>query len=85
MYKIIVLRDAQKDAKKLPQKDQKRIASAIDSLARDPFRGKKLRDDFKGTRAIRVWPYRIVYMIEKKIVTVIILRIGHRKDVYGSQ
>ena len=81
-YKIIILKRAEKKAQTLPQKDQQRIADAITSLAVDPFRGKKLHDDLEGARAIRVWPYRIVYTIEKKIVTVIVLRIGHRKDVY---
>ncbi len=82
MYRIVILKEAQKEARKLPQKDQQRITAAIASLETDPFRGKKLRDDFQGTWSIRVWPYRIVYVIEKEIVTVIVLKIGHRKDVY---
>ena len=81
-YKIIILKRAQKEAGKLPQKDQQRIAAAIASLQFDPFRGKQLHGDFEGSWAIRVWPYRIVYTIERKIVTVTVLRIGHRKHVY---
>ena len=82
IYKIIILEHAQKEASKLPQKDQRRIAMAIASLATDPFRGKQLQGDFKGAWTIRVWPYRIMYRIEKRVVTVIVLRIGNRKDVY---
>ncbi|TSC59307.1 MAG: RelE protein [Candidatus Peregrinibacteria bacterium Greene0416_62] len=82
MYKIIILKHAQKEASTLPQKDQKRISVAITSLATDPFRGKQMHGDYKGVWTIRVWPYRIMYRIEKEMVTVIVLRVGHRKDVY---
>ena len=81
-YKILILKQAQKEARKLPQKDRQRIASAIASLQTDPFRGKQLHGDFEGAWAIRVWPYRVVYTIESNIVTVTVLRIGHRKDIY---
>lgn len=82
MYRVVVVRSAQKNMEKFPKKDQKRIAQAIDSLSSDPFRGKQLHAEQKGKWSIRVWPYRIVYTIEKEIVTVTVLRIGHRKDVY---
>lgn len=81
-YKIIILKHAQREARKLTQKDQKRIAAAIASLQTDPFRGKQLHGDYEGAWAIRVWPCRIIYTIDKKIVTVTVLKIGYRKDVY---
>lgn len=82
IYKIIILKRAQKEARKLSPKDQQRIAAAIASLQTDPFRGKQLHGDYEGAWAIRVWPFRVIYTIEKEIVTVMVLRIGHRKDVY---
>ena len=81
-YLVVIVRRAQKEAQKLPKRDQKRIAKVITSLQFDPFRGKRLRGKHEGRWSLRVWPYRIVYTIEKKIVTVTIVRIGHRKDVY---
>lgn len=82
IYVIIIRRDAQKQAKKLPEKDRIRVIAAIASLQSDPFRGKQLHGDLDGAWVIRVWPYRIVYTIEKKIITVTVLRIGHRNSVY---
>ena len=79
---VIILKHAEKERRKLPPKDQKRILKAIISLETDPFRGKQLHGDFAGAWAIRVWPYRVVYTIESNIVTVTVLRIGHRKDIY---
>ena len=46
------------------------------------FLYKKLGIDLKGYYAVRAWPYRFIYRIEKEIVTVTVVAIGHRKDVY---
>ncbi len=81
-YKIFILRRAQKEMEKIPRRDQLRIREAIRSLELDPFQGKQLRAEYEGKWAVRVWPYRIMYIIEKNIVTVTVFRIAHRKDVY---
>lgn len=82
MYTVIMKPKAEKQLSKLQRKDQERISAVIDSLGEDPFIGKKLEGDLDGYYAVRAWPYRIVYEIERKIVTVTIVAIGHRKDVY---
>ena len=81
-YKVIVLKRAEKERRKLPPKDQERVLQALVSLETDPFRGKQLHGDYEGAWAIRVWPYRIIYTIDQKIVTVTVLKIGHRQGVY---
>ena len=59
---------------------------AIDErLKTDPIRfGSPLRYGLKGYRRLRVSFYRIVYRIETKSNTVIILAIKHRKDIYDD-
>lgn len=42
-----------------------------------------MRGDYRGAYALRVWPYRIIYRIEKKRVTVYVLANGHRQGVYS--
>jgi mRNA interferase RelE/StbE len=81
-YQIFVTTRAKKELKKLPPKDQQRIHACIRTLGLDPFRGKQLQGDLEGNWSVRVWPYRVVYKIQKQIVTVTVLKIGHRKDVY---
>ena len=81
-YKVIVLKHAEKERCKLPPRDQERVLLALISLETDPFRGKQLHGDYEGAWAIRVWPYRIIYTIDRKIVTVTVLKIGHRQGVY---
>ncbi|MBI3332079.1 type II toxin-antitoxin system RelE/ParE family toxin [Candidatus Peregrinibacteria bacterium] len=82
IYRVIILARAKKQLSKLPPKEQRRIVQALASLETDPFRGKQLHGDYEGAWAIRVWPYRIIYTIKKELVTVTVVRIGHRKDVY---
>ncbi len=82
MYKIAISRRADKEIDRLRPKDRQRVFAVIDRLREDPFSGKQLNGDFEGQWAIRVWPYRIIYIIEKKIVTVTVLRVGHRQGVY---
>ena len=49
----------------------------------DPLKfGLPLRRNLKGYMKLRVGDYRIVYSISKKTVTVHVIKIGHRKDVY---
>ena len=82
MFTVIFTKRANKDYKKLSVKDQNRVAECIEDLHQQPFAGKKLDGEHDGYWSIRVWPYRIIYTIEKHIITVMIVAIGYRKDVY---
>lgn len=82
MYSLVLKKKAQKDIESLPKKDRSRILSALEILQENPFGGKKLEGQYKGAWSFRVWPYRIIYVIYRDIVTITVLRVGHRKDVY---
>lgn len=84
MYVVILKRSAEKQYTKLPKHDRQRVLAALQGLRSDPWQGKKLEGDLEGLYAIRVWPYRIIYTMEKKMVTVTVVAIGHRKDIYGK-
>ena len=83
MFKVFLSRRASKDYVALPIQIRPRVLTAIHTLADDPYSGKKLRGEHDGHWSLRVWPYRIIYIIEKETVTVTVVTIGHRKDVYG--
>jgi mRNA interferase RelE/StbE len=44
--------------------------------------GLPLRRNLKGLMKLRVGDYRIIYSIEKQTVTVHVIKIGHRREVY---
>lgn len=83
MYRVILIPKAEKQLEKLERRYQERITAALLKLKEHPFSGKKLEGELEGGRAIRVWPYRIIYTVDKKIITVTVVAIGHRKDVYA--
>ncbi len=84
-YQIRYLEEVvNKDIPNLPSSATTLIKRAIEErLMIDPIGfGKPLRYSLKGHRRLRVSDYRIVYRIEAKTNTVLIVAIKHRKDVY---
>lgn len=82
-YRIEFSRYAQKQFRKLPPQIQQRLEPQIDALTEKPrpSGAKKLEGEDNQYR-IRVGDYRIVYKIHDAVLLVILLRIGHRREVY---
>jgi mRNA interferase RelE/StbE len=82
-YRIEVTPRAQKDLKALPIRDRQRVADQIDALKTNPRpqNCKKLkgREDFYR---IRAGDYRVVYRVEDKVLLILFVRIGDRREVY---
>ena len=85
-YAVEFLPAAARELARLPLLAQRRIVTAAEQLADDPRpRGVvKLAGDENLWR-IRVGQYRIVYEIHDGRLSVLIVRIGHRKDVYRKR
>lgn len=82
MFTVFLSKRARKEYETLHEKDQGRVLAAMQNLRVDPFAGKKLDGEHDGYWSVRVWPYRVIYTIEKKIITVTVVAIGDRKDIY---
>ncbi len=85
MYEIIYLESVVKDdIKKLGLSEKKRIKKVIEEkLMIDPIRfGKPLQYSLKGCRRLRFGDWRIIYKIEKEFQTILIVKIGHRREVH---
>jgi mRNA interferase RelE/StbE len=81
-YRILIKPSAVKELKKLPPKYIPRIVVKIESLAHDPRpRGVEKLTSYENYR-IRLGRYRIVYSIEDDKLIVIVIKVGHRKDIY---
>ena len=84
-YHVKVKRSAAKALKKIPKADQKRIADKIDSLAEDVPNPDTTK--MKGNNPfhrIRVGDYRIIYEIQEDVLLILVVKIGHRKDIYRN-
>ncbi len=81
-YQVLLTREAEKDLVKLPEQKRVLVFRALDGITSDPFLGKALKGELKGIYSLRVWPFRILYRIEKKKLIVLVLSIPQRKDAY---
>jgi mRNA interferase RelE/StbE len=71
-----------KDVAEVRKDDRRRIVDAIEKLVADPLKGRPLKGRWKGLRRIRVGLYRVIYVLRRSELTVLVLRIGHRREVY---
>jgi mRNA interferase RelE/StbE len=84
-YKVSIKRSAVKEIEAIPQKkERKRIIRRIGQLAIDPRPPGSKKLSGNDRYRIRQGSYRIVYGIEDNELIVVVVRVGHRKDVYGG-
>ena len=82
-YQLQLLPTAQRELLKLPAKIRVRVADAIRSLQANPRPAgcKKLAGNANYYR-IRVGDYRVLYEIRDRVLLVLVIKVGHRREVY---
>jgi mRNA interferase RelE/StbE len=84
-FRIEVSATAEKQIRKLPREHQVRVLQAIRALAREPKPpGSRRIRGYEDVYRIRVGTYRVLYRVEAQRLVIIILKIGHRRDIYRS-
>jgi mRNA interferase RelE/StbE len=73
---------AVRSLRKLDPQVQRRLRSALEELAENPERGKPLHMTLQGLRSWRTGDFRIVYRTLADRIEILVLAIGHRRDVY---
>jgi len=71
-----------KDLRALPKADVKRILRRIDALAEDPRAEGCEKLAGSDCYRVRQGMYRIIYQIRDEILVVVVVKVGHRRDVY---
>lgn len=81
-YEILIERSAQQALARIPQPNQNRLGEAIRKLRSDPRPAgvKKLRG--RNAWRIRVGSYRAIYEIDDDQSKVLVVVVGHRREVY---
>jgi len=81
-YRVELKKSVLKDFDSIPKRDLQRIIFAIKSLAEVPRppQAKKLsgREQYR----LRQGNYRILYSIKDDLLTVFVVAVGHRKEIY---
>lgn len=83
-YAVTLLPSAAKDFRTLGGEARKRIAKKLDELAQNPRpSGATVLENAEGLLRIRVGDYRVIYQVDDAMgLAVLVVKIGHRKDVY---
>lgn len=81
-YEIFFKASVEKDAQSIPKKDLKRILGRIQHLASDPRPPGCEKLTGRNHYRLRQGRYRILYTIQDDTLTVWVIKIGQRKDIY---
>lgn len=80
--KLQLTPQAQKELNKIADTTALRISHKMYQLENNPYGlGSQKLEGGKGYR-IRIGDYRVVYIIDKENQTIVIIKIGHRREVY---
>jgi len=83
-YNIVYKNSVQRDLKRLSKAEAQRVLNQIEEeLSENADTYPVLKGQFKGLRKYRIGDYRVIYAILKN--EVLVLRIGHRKQVYKKK
>ena len=83
-YKVTWHENAVVDLRRLDKARAKDIVGKVDDhLSEDPLAlGKSLKGIFRGLFRYRCGDYRVIYSIDRREERLVVLTVGHRKDVY---
>jgi len=83
MYKLIFEKRALRCISKLEHSIKKRIWKKLHDCKKDPFRIFEKLVETKGFK-LRVGDWRVIVDIERGKKTIIVLKVGHRKNIYDK-
>lgn len=86
-YKIIWHKEALDDLKRLDTRLRQKIFEKVETyLSKDPIGlGKSLKQNLAGIFRYRYGNYRIIYVVNMPEKSMVILEVGHRKEIYKNK
>ncbi len=81
-YSIFIKKSAAKELEGLPKRDLVKVLARIETLADDPRPTGAEKLAGLELYRVRQGSYRIVYSIEDRVLTVWVVKVGHRREVY---
>jgi mRNA interferase RelE/StbE len=81
-YRLVFKKSVARDLREIPNRDVARILKCFDALSEDPRAPGCERLSGLERYRVRRGIYRIVYEIRDDALLVVVVRVGHRRDVY---
>ena len=82
IHRLLYTREAADQIGKLDRSIKGRVEKALQRLAQHPELGKRLTGLLSDRWSYRVGDWRILYKVRKAELIVLILTVGHRREVY---
>jgi mRNA interferase RelE/StbE len=83
-YRIVFRKSVVQDLRPIPNRDLRKILATLQSLAEEPRPSGIEKLSGQDRYRVRQGNYRIIYEINDTDVVVVVVKVGHRKDVYRS-
>ncbi len=81
-WSVSYTKSAAKAIRGLDPQVRSKVETAIEKLTEEPTRGKPLQLTLRGLRSWRTGDWRIVYRATQERLDVLVIAVGHRRDVY---
>ena len=82
IYKVLIKPSAIKELNKIPKKELLKITDRIQTLSKDPRPTGCEKLTAQNAYRIRQVSYRIIYTIEDDKLIIVVIKVGHRREVY---
>jgi len=81
-YQVIILKSVRKELDRLPDDVASRILARLAGLETNPrpLDVKKLKG--RDAWRIRVGDYRVIYEIHDRVLQIVVITVGHRREIY---
>jgi mRNA interferase RelE/StbE len=81
-YSVVFRKSVARDLRRIPNDDLRKILAAIEALSKEPRPAGIEKLSGQEKYRVRQGRFRVIYEINDDKVIVIIVKVGHRKDVY---
>jgi mRNA interferase RelE/StbE len=81
-YRVIFRKSVALDLRRIPHRDLRKILATIESLSEEPRPLGIEKLSGQERYRVRQGHYRIIYEIKEDEIIVVVVKVGHRKDVY---
>ena len=81
-YRILYTEEAARRIGRLDKSVKERVARAVVKISEHPEMGKRLTGLLSDRWSYRVGDWRILYKVKKSEVVILVLTVGHRREVY---
>ena len=81
-FKVVLSVESEEFIRKCDKAVRNRILKSLQKLEDEPEKGKPLTSILTGLWSLRIGDYRAIYQIKNNELIILVIKIGHRKNVY---